>query len=55
MEENTECVSDLVAYSKELEQEKLFLTSLLSKIDKEIHALQVRHPIFYSNKVLKTD
>lgn len=41
MESNAERLGDIVADHKELEQEELFLTTLLSKIDKQIHALQV--------------
>ena len=40
-------VCDLMLYNKELEQEELFLTALLSKIDKQIHALQVHNFILF--------
>ncbi|XP_033230625.1 uncharacterized protein LOC117181767 [Belonocnema kinseyi] len=41
MEDTSVRVCDLMSYHKELEQEELFLTALVSKIDKQIHALQV--------------
>lgn len=41
MESNTERLCDLITSHKELEQEEIFLTQLLTKIDKQIHALQV--------------
>ncbi|XP_043470691.1 uncharacterized protein LOC122503961 [Leptopilina heterotoma] len=41
MESNSERLADLLTGHKALEQEELFLTNLLSKIDKQIHALQV--------------